>query len=83
MFVEPFGKGRILARDRSEFGVIGGQWQGLGLTKRGLDALNSVPDALSGKEPLGKRLVAAVGKESIATIKQLIPVIIQQAINIA
>lgn len=60
-------------------GVIGGEWRGLGLAERGLTSLNSVPDVLSGKEPLGKRLVVAVGKGSINTIKQLIPVIIQQA----
>ena len=64
---------------RDEFGVVGDEWRGLGLTERGLTALNSVPDALSGKEPLGKRLVVAVGKGSIDTIKQLIPAIIQQA----
>jgi hypothetical protein len=63
-----------------EFGFVGGQWKGLGLTERGLAALNSVPDALSGKEPLGKRLSVAVGKGSIDMIKQLIPAIIQQAL---
>ena len=62
-----------------EGGVIGGEWRGLGLTERGLTALNSVPDALAGEEPLGKRLVLAVGKGSMDTIKQLIPTIIQQA----
>ncbi len=78
---DPF-RDRPLSRHgylRDEFGVVGGQWRGLGLTERGLTALNSVPDALSGKEPLGKRLVVAVGKGSIDTIKQLIPAIIQQA----
>jgi hypothetical protein len=62
-----------------EFGFVGGEWRGLGLTERGLTVLNSVPDALSGKEPLGKRLSVAVGKGGIDTIKQLIPAIIQQA----
>jgi hypothetical protein len=61
--------------------MIGGQWQGLRLTERGLNALNSVPDVLSGKEPLGKRLVVAVAKGSVNVIKQLIPTIIQQAIG--
>ncbi len=56
------------------------QWRDLKLTERALAVLNSVPDALSGKEPLGKRLVAAVGKGSVDTIKQLIPAVIQQAI---
>lgn len=62
-----------------ELGFVGGKWKGLGLTERGLTALNSLPDAVSGKEPLGKRLVVAVGRGSIDTIKQLIPAIIQQA----
>ena len=63
-----------------EHGFAGDQWRGLGLTERGLAALNSVPDALCGNEPLGRRLVGAVGKGSIDTIKQLLPTIIQQAI---
>lgn len=62
-------------------GMIGGQWRGLRLTERGLNVLNSVPDVLSGKEPLGKRLVVAVAKGSVNVIKQLIPTIIQQAIG--
>jgi hypothetical protein len=62
-------------------GVIEGQWLNLRLTERALSALNSVPDVLAGKEPLGKRLTAAVGKGSFETIKQLIPVIIQQALG--
>ncbi len=71
----------LLNRDYlyDEFGFIGVEWKGLGLTERGLTALNSVPDALSGKESLGKRLSVAVGKGSLETIKQLIPAIIQQA----
>jgi len=62
-----------------ELGYVGGEWKGLRLTERGLTALNSVPDALTGKEPLGKRLSVAVGKASLETIKQLIPAVIQQA----
>jgi hypothetical protein len=34
----------------------------------------------SNRSELGKRLVAAVGKGSIDTIKELMPVIIQQAL---
>jgi hypothetical protein len=64
-----------------EGGMIGGQWRGLQLTKRGLKILNSVPDVLSGKEPLGKRLVVAVAKGSVDVIKQLIPAVLQQAIG--
>jgi hypothetical protein len=64
-----------------EGGFVGGQWMGLGLTERGLAALNSVPDALSGKEPIGKRLVSAVGRGSIDLIKQLIPIAIQKAME--
>jgi hypothetical protein len=64
-----------------EGGFVGGQWQGLGLAERGLAALNSVPDALSGQEPVGKRLVSAVAKGSVELIKQLIPVAIQQAMG--
>jgi hypothetical protein len=56
-------------------------WKGLGLTERGLIALNSVPDALTGKEPLGKRLTIAVGKGSLDVIKQLLPTFIQQSIT--
>ena len=63
-----------------ELGFIGGKWAGLKLTERGLRALNSVPDALSGKEPLGKRLVVAVAKGSFDVIKQLIPAIIQEGL---
>ena len=59
-----------------DFGVVGGKWQGLRLGERGLAALNSVPDALGGKEPLGKRLVTAVAKGSFEMIKQLLPAII-------
>lgn len=55
-------------------------WGALGLTDKGLAALNSVPDVLSGKEPLGKRLAVAVGKGSFEIIKELIPAIIQQAV---
>lgn len=62
-----------------EFGFVGGEWQGLGLTERGLTVLNSVPAALSGKDPLGKRLCVAVGKGSVEAIKQLIPDVIRQA----
>jgi hypothetical protein len=62
-------------------GVVGGQWRGLKLTERALNALNSVPDVLAGKEPLGKRLTVAVGKGSFDAIKQLIPMIIQQALG--
>jgi len=62
-----------------ELGFVGGEWKGLRLTERGLTALNSVPDALTGKEPLGKRLSVAVGKGSLETIKQLLPAVIQQA----
>jgi hypothetical protein len=61
--------------------MIGGQWTALRLTERGLNILNSVPDVLSGKEPLGKRLVVAVAKGSVDVIKQLIPTVIQQAIG--
>jgi hypothetical protein len=46
---------------------------GLKLTKNGLSVLNSVPDVLSGKEPLGKRLAATVGKGSLETIKAIDP----------
>lgn len=62
-------------------GLHGNEWQGLKLTDRALSALNSVPDVLSGKEPLGKRLAIAVGKGSVETIKQLIPVFVQQAVG--
>lgn len=64
-----------------EHGFVGGSWQGLSLTERGLAALNSVPDAISGREPLGKRLVAAVGRGSLEIIKQLIPAAIQQGLG--
>jgi hypothetical protein len=64
-----------------EGGMIGGQWTALRLTERGLNILNSIPDVLSGKEPLGKRLVVAVAKGSFDVIKQLIPTVIQQAIG--
>ena len=64
-----------------EGGMVGGQWVGLGLTQRGLAALNSVPDALSGKDPIGKRLISAVGRGSIDLIKQLIPLAIQKAVE--
>jgi len=63
----------------NEFGMVGGEWKGLGLTERGLVALNSVPEALAGKDPLGKRLAAAVATGSADVIKKLIPVAIQQA----
>jgi hypothetical protein len=62
-------------------GFVGGQWGGLCLTERGLAALNSVPDALSDKDPIGKRLVAAVGKGSIDLIKTLISLAIQRAME--
>ena len=62
-----------------ELGFVGGEWKGLLLTERGLTALNSVPDALTGKESLGKRLSVAVGKGSLEAIKQLLPAVIQQA----
>jgi hypothetical protein len=65
---------------RDEDGVVGGQWKGLVLTEKGLAALNSVPDALKGEEPLGKRLAKAVGKGSAEIIKQLVPAIIQQGL---
>jgi len=61
--------------------VIGGQWINLRLTERALNVLNSVPDVLEGKEPLGKRLVAAVRKGSFEVIKQLVPVLIAKALN--
>jgi hypothetical protein len=60
-------------------GVVGGQWMDLRLTERALNVLNSVPDILEGKEPLGKRLVAAVHKDSFEVIKQLVPVLIAKA----
>ena len=53
----------------------------LRLTERALNVLNSVPDVLEGKEPLGKRLVAAVRKGSFEVIKQLVPVLIAKALN--
>ena len=62
-------------------GLIDNVWKGLKLTDRALSVLNSVPDVLSGKEPLGKRLVIAVGKGSVETIKQLIPVFVQHAVS--
>jgi hypothetical protein len=62
-------------------GLSGGQWRGLKLTERALNALNSVPDVLAGKEPLGKRLTVAVSKGSFDVIKQLIPVMIKQALG--
>ncbi len=62
-------------------GLIGNEWKGLKLTDRALNALNAVSDVLSGAEPLGKRLVVAVGKGSIETIKQLIPIFVQQALS--
>ena len=64
-----------------EFGVVGNVWQGLRLSEKGLAALNRVPDALDGKDPLGKRLVAAVAKGSWETIKVLLPSIVQEAIG--
>jgi hypothetical protein len=64
-------------------GVVGGVWQHLQLTERALLALNSVPEALAGKEPLGKRLVAAVGKGSIELMKQLVPVAIKTIAGVA
>jgi len=62
-------------------GLVGGIWRGLKLTERALNALNSVPDVLAGKEPLGKRLTVAVGKGSFDAIKQLIPMVIQHALG--
>lgn len=55
-------------------------WQAVQLTERGLDALNSVPDVLQGKEPLGKRLGTAVASRSFDLIKTLIPMAIQYAL---
>lgn len=62
-------------------GFVGRQWRGIGLTERGLRILNSVPDVLSGKEPLGKRLVAAVKTGSWDIIKQVVPAMIQKAVT--
>ena len=62
-------------------GVVGGQWRDLRLTERALNSLNSVPDALAGKDPLGKRIVAAVRKGSVEAIKQLIPIAIEKALG--
>ena len=56
-------------------------WYNLKLTERGLAALNAVPDVLSGREPLGKRLAVAVGRNSLDVIKQLIPTLISQALG--
>ena len=58
---------------------IGNEWEGFVLSEKGLVALNSVPDAISGKDPLGKRLISATAKNSLDLVKQLIPLIIQQA----
>lgn len=65
---------------RNERGFCAGAWLALSLTERALVALNSLPDALAGKEPLGKRLVTAVAGGGADIIKKLVPAIIQQAL---
>lgn len=51
------------------------------LSERALAVLNSVPDVISGKQPLGTRLVSAVASGSWDVVKQLIPIAIQNSIS--
>lgn len=58
-----------------------GQWYNLELTQIALSVLNSVPDVLQGKDPLGKRLVDAVKSGGATCIKSLLPVAIKMVLD--